>query len=310
MKNKKGFTLIELLAVIVILGLLMAIAIPSITKYINQSRKKTVTASINSYINSVITSVNDLEYSFTDSNTIYAVPIECISLERGGTNPFGSWMQANDAYFAYVLIQYDGNSSYKYGFTFKDSAGYTLIPITQDLLDDKGTQIAVGLDIKRPISGNITKLTTLVHWQKSGFIVDENTQLEVLVATSEGGKGNQEEGTCTLVQKGDNYDQVEKEKEDNKIKEEENKPIPTKTFTACDLTYEYEEGMTWDEWLNSKYNTTGAYEHPDNPSNINPATIILIPSSSDGIEITGDLFETEVSTDSIYENTCYKGIPT
>ena len=32
--KKKGFTLIELLAVIVILGLLIAIAIPSVTKYI------------------------------------------------------------------------------------------------------------------------------------------------------------------------------------------------------------------------------------------------------------------------------------
>ena len=38
--NKKGFTLIELLAVIVILGVLLAIAIPSVTKYINVSKKK------------------------------------------------------------------------------------------------------------------------------------------------------------------------------------------------------------------------------------------------------------------------------
>ena len=35
--NKKGFTLIELLAVIIILGILMIITIPSVTKYINDS---------------------------------------------------------------------------------------------------------------------------------------------------------------------------------------------------------------------------------------------------------------------------------
>ena len=43
-RNNKGFTLVELLAVIVILGLLMAIAIPSVTKYITQSRVKTLTS--------------------------------------------------------------------------------------------------------------------------------------------------------------------------------------------------------------------------------------------------------------------------
>ena len=54
MKNKKGFTLIELLAVIVILGLLMAIAIPNVTRLIEQSRKKTLVNTINSFISSLI----------------------------------------------------------------------------------------------------------------------------------------------------------------------------------------------------------------------------------------------------------------
>lgn len=38
-KNNKGFTLIELLAVIVILAILVAVAIPSVTKYLNDARR-------------------------------------------------------------------------------------------------------------------------------------------------------------------------------------------------------------------------------------------------------------------------------
>ena len=159
MKNKKGFTLIELLAVIVILGLLMAIAIPSVTKYITESRKKTVVSTIGNYITAMVNEVNDLSYTFTGTNTIYAVPIECISLERGGTSPFGEWMQASDSYFAYVLIQYDDEtSSYTYGFTFKDSAGYGLYPTTQAKLNEQGKQIKTGLDIKRPTNGKVTAI--------------------------------------------------------------------------------------------------------------------------------------------------------
>ncbi|MDD6878923.1 MAG: type II secretion system protein [bacterium] len=38
MKNKKGFTLVELLAVIVILGVLLLVAVPSVTRVISNSR--------------------------------------------------------------------------------------------------------------------------------------------------------------------------------------------------------------------------------------------------------------------------------
>ena len=87
--NKKGFTLVELLAVIVILGLLMAIAIPSVTKYITQSRKKTLISSIDSYITGVTTAVNDNEFgALSNQDVCYYIPVSndktasCVTLEN------------------------------------------------------------------------------------------------------------------------------------------------------------------------------------------------------------------------------------
>ena len=246
MKNKKGFTLIELLAVIVILGLLMAIAIPSVTKYITQSRKKTVTSTIGNYIGALVNDVNDLSYTFTEANTVYAVPIECIALERGGTNPFGAWHQANNAYWAYVLVQYnDQTSSYTYGYTFKDSAGYGLYPTSQAKLNEQGKQIQTGLSLSRPKTGKVTTITELKNW--NGFVVNDTTTLIVLEAESEGNTGDGKT-TCTLQQKGDNYTNVESEK-----------TASLKKVKISGVEYKFKEGMTWRQWYSSKYNTSSLY---------------------------------------------------
>lgn len=141
-KNEKGFTLIELLAVIIILGLLMAIAIPSVSRYITQSRKKTVIDSINGYVNAATTMMNDPDlrpdfYKPADAtdfktpagktpvnalskSTLYFIPVGCIDLEKGGKNPFGDWDTGSG-----VLVSYDG-SKFQYGFQFKDTGGYTM----------------------------------------------------------------------------------------------------------------------------------------------------------------------------------------
>ena len=57
--NNKVFTLIELLAVIIILGILMIIAIPSVTMYINDSRKNAYIDTAKEMIGSARNLVNE-----------------------------------------------------------------------------------------------------------------------------------------------------------------------------------------------------------------------------------------------------------
>jgi type IV pilus assembly protein PilA len=52
-KNKKGFTLVELLAVIVILAIILAIAIPSITGLIDSQRKSAFESNVKMIIKGI-----------------------------------------------------------------------------------------------------------------------------------------------------------------------------------------------------------------------------------------------------------------
>ena len=131
-KNKDnkmfGFTLIELLAVIIILGVLMIIAIPSVTEYISSSRKNAYITSIQRYMDAASNKVNSLEYNVTNTEVTYYIPTKCIPLEKGGNSPFGDFEES------YVVVTYDG-FGYDYYYTGRDSANHGIVLTYRELLE-------------------------------------------------------------------------------------------------------------------------------------------------------------------------------
>ena len=103
--NKKGFTLVELLAVIVIMGILMMVAIPSISRVIENSRKDTFVDIAKSYANAaktlwtadtltcegtVASAVDDGDYYILINTTESARTMLPVLVDQGGKSSWGN----------------------------------------------------------------------------------------------------------------------------------------------------------------------------------------------------------------------------
>ena len=129
MKNK-GFTLIELLAVVVILGVILIIAIPSVSTYISNSRRSTYISQAEGYIDGVINMIASKEISTRRKDTTYYIPIECIEIDKGGyESPYGEWKEA------YVVVTYT-DQKYNYYWTSTDEEGMGVLLTYRDKLNE------------------------------------------------------------------------------------------------------------------------------------------------------------------------------
>ncbi len=119
--NKKGFTLIELLAVIVILGVILVIAIPSISAAILNSRKNSFVATANEFVDGArLITLNDPSKLPSTGTSI--IPISEIKLEKGSStkSPFGKTYTPDSG----VYINYDDiNQEYVYSIYLMDDGG-------------------------------------------------------------------------------------------------------------------------------------------------------------------------------------------
>ena len=136
MKNNKGFTLIELLAVIVILAVLLAIAIPAVSKYINDAKKSTFIQNAQSYAKAARSEAMIGTYQLTinsgEGNLIKFTTLQT-ALENGGiTSSYGGTF---DDSYSYVVIVNEGTAEaprYIYYISARDSKGYGIGTIASD----------------------------------------------------------------------------------------------------------------------------------------------------------------------------------
>ena len=148
MKNKKGFTLIELLAVIIILGVLMLVAIPSVTAYINNSRKEAYINTAKQYIKGATNLVNSGNLDVFDPTVTYYIPSSCVPLETGGESPYGGKFNP-----AYVLVTYD-NNSYNYYWMSRDDQGIGIKSPTSSIkIEAKNIESGIKTDDVTPTVG-------------------------------------------------------------------------------------------------------------------------------------------------------------
>ena len=124
--NKKGFTLIELLAVIIILGILLLIAVPAVSKYITDSRKKTYKNNLLKMVDEVSNNVNSLSGGYTFSSSEYLiVPLACVELEKGSNtkSPFGTY-EPHNSFIVATWNNEPGGTGFKYYVAALDDGGY------------------------------------------------------------------------------------------------------------------------------------------------------------------------------------------
>ena len=140
LKNEKGFTLIELLAVIVIMGVLMMVAIPAMTKYIENSKRDVFADTAKKYISSVRYSVLSDSYQcgtadcgLPDVGGSLLVPCNLIDLDNDtGKSP---WSKNFSRDYAWVLIKTTGEVNkpvYTYSFIGTDDSGNGIVSLTEE----------------------------------------------------------------------------------------------------------------------------------------------------------------------------------
>ena len=102
--NRKGFTLIELMIVVVIIGILAALAIPRFMKSTSKAKQ--------SEARQILKQIYTMQHTYRQANNSYGDPGVTIAANTGGT-------------FPEIGVDVGTNAMYEYRITAADATGFT-----------------------------------------------------------------------------------------------------------------------------------------------------------------------------------------
>ena len=135
MKKNKGFTLVELLAMLVVIGVLMAISIPNITGILSQSKNNQIEQDVIKMVDMAKIKMNtDKEAKYPEGENAILLTLSYIDDERDVlTGPNGGYYYRYDSFvvvlkegnsYKYYVRLVENNNSYKFGVNIADYATF------------------------------------------------------------------------------------------------------------------------------------------------------------------------------------------
>lgn len=164
--KKKGFTLVELLAVIVILAILLAIAVPAVTKYITKSRKDGMVQTANGFISAISKDTAGEFYELPLGNSdVTIISVDLIKLENGKErSPYsGRWL-SKYSYVAIINVGTDEDPDYEYYIALRDSKRYTMALTNSSSISSSNV-------IRNNIDGTIAPITAVCGSSDGQYMV-------------------------------------------------------------------------------------------------------------------------------------------